>query len=235
MRCNVVSHLCERRQALGLSLAVAVTVAWHAAACGQDQLPKSNAQESPDAEQILLFFCDYGYFVDRGVARSPFASSIGPENSTNAEMPDHSSEEEKRLANESTALERADDVLTLLNAEGLMALAEPSVASSLSLTKATMARVQEIKHEFSERARILHGALFTLSNREIGSVPRLKHELRGLSVALDRKILGCLSAEDKTNVAKLVVELARSADARVDQTVSLSELARYFEGETHDE
>jgi hypothetical protein len=116
-----------------------------------------------------------------------------------------------------------------------MALAEPSVASSLSLTKATMARVQEIEHEFSERARILHGALFTLSNREIGSVPRLKHELRGLSVALDRKILGCLSAEDKTNVAKLVVELARSADARVDQTVSLSELARYFEGETHDE
>jgi hypothetical protein len=236
----VVSQMCEKHQVWGLLLALAVAVVRHPTACGQDQPPKSNARERPDAEQILLFFCDYGYFVDRGVARSRFADSYGRENSAHAEMPDHSSpahssEDKKPLAIESTALERADDVLTLLNSEGLMALAEPSVASSLNLNKTTVARVKELKREFAERARILHGTLFTLTNREIGSVPRLKHELRNLSVALDRRILDCLSVQEKTNAAELVVKLAKSVDASDDQSASLSELARLYQSDTREE
>jgi hypothetical protein len=65
----------------------------------------------------------------------------------------------------------------------------------------------------TDRARVVHGRIFTLRNDQLSDMPKLNLELRQMSAELDRTVLSLLSDAERLRLAKVVMEAAEVAES----------------------
>ena len=118
--------------------------------------------------------------------------------------------------------------LLYLNVEGLSAIRRPQFRALIGITLETQQRVSQLVVDYTERARLVHGRIFTLRNDQLADVPKLNLELRQMSAELDRTVLSLLSDAERLRLAKVVMEAADVAESVKGLSVGCSlQLLKY--------
>ena len=96
--------------------------------------------------------------------------------------------------------------LLYLHIEGLRAIRRPEFRALIGITSETQEQVSALSASFTERARVIHGRVFTLRNDQLPDLPKLTLELRQMSSELDRAIVRLLGDAVRIRLARIIVD-----------------------------
>lgn len=160
----------------------------------QSKSLKTALSVSEDQIDSLLSACRLN--KDKAVNRNGYEETVEPSTISRA------------FESTLTAEQLRDLSLLYLKLEGFMAVRRTEFRDLIGVTIEDQNRIDAILKKYADRARALHGTIFTLPNNQFEMLPKLNLELRALSAKLDREIADSLSDSQRLLLAETIIKAA---------------------------